>query len=722
MDNKKIAFIICTNSALYYEECVRYINELKVPEGFCTDIICIQEAESMAQGYNAGMQASDAKYKVYLHQDTFILNRNFILDMLQVFDSDTSIGMLGVLGAVSLPSDAVCHLGWRVGSIIGYDGNTTMDTEFLMQRLDHTWQEVEAIDGLLMATQYDIQWREDFLDGWDFYDISQSLEMRRQGYKVVVPYQQNAWCYHDCGCSNLNKYDFYREKMFAQYPESFSGSVDWKTVNQELENSKKIESLKDEMVQLFIQHNYIELVELAQKAREKNFLNTELREISNLMEIYSLEGASTSGKHSEWFGYSDWTQIQEFYNWVRLVVIRTEYEREDERIMQLKNLIKTGRVSKDAIRKISAVNLKDTYHVYVNLLKEVIDEPLVSVIIPVYNGENVIEKTIDSVLNQTYHNIEVIIVDDASTDSSRDKISKYNDPRIKTIFLETNHHICYSGNIGFENASGKYVAIIGHDDCWRADKLEKQISFLEEHPSYGLVLTWINLIDEHDKCRNIEDYSFYSIFCVNNYTKEYWSRQLIVNANSFCAPSACIRSEILKKTGIYRYGLVQLQDYDLWLRVLRETEVYILQEKLTYYRRFTETEKNISNINEKTLARDAHEKQWIHETYIKSLSAEEFISVFKDDMRKPNAHSEKEILCEKAFFLWDMGNCFAEKWFIELFEDAECREIFEQEYHFKLTDFYKMNTRPMFFDQMMVDMVKKQQFIINKYQEEECER
>lgn len=212
MNQNKIAFIICANNALYYDECVRYINDLNIPEGLCTDIICIQEADSMTQGYNAGMQASDAKYKVYLHQDTFILNRNFIKDMLQVFSSDRSIGLLGVLGIPQLPSDVNCHLCKKVGNIIKYDGHTIMDTDFLLQRQDQNWQEVEAIDGLLMATQYDIPWREDFLDGWDFYDISQSLEMKRHGYKVVVPYQKETWCYHNCGCPNLQKYDYYRKK------------------------------------------------------------------------------------------------------------------------------------------------------------------------------------------------------------------------------------------------------------------------------------------------------------------------------------------------------------------------------------------------------------------------------------------------------------------------------------------------------------------------------
>lgn len=719
MNQHKIAFIICANNALYYDECVRYINDLNIPEGLCTDIICIQEADSMTQGYNAGMQASDAKYKVYLHQDTFILNRNFIKDMLQVFSSDISIGLLGVLGIPQLPSDVNCHLCKKVGNIIKYDGHTIMDTDFLLQRQDQNWQEVEAIDGLLMATQYDIPWREDFLDGWDFYDISQSLEMKRHGYKVVVPYQKETWCYHNCGCPNLQKYDYYRKKMLLEYPEVFNGTVDWEIVRHEVENAQKIEDLKNEMLKLLTQHQYKTLIESAEKAREKNFLNTELREISNLMEIYGLEKTNIRPIHSEWFEYTDWLQIKEYYNWVRFVVLRIEYGYEDERIAEIKELIKNGRVSRDAIRKISAVSLKDTYKVYEQLLKEEWEEPLVSVIIPVHNAEDVIENTLDSVLNQSYQNMEVIIVDDASTDSSREKIEAYEDSRLKKIFLETNHHVCYSGNIGFENATGKYIALIGHDDCWRADKLEKQISFLEEHPSYGLTFTWVNIIDENGENKNVENDIFYKTFRNDNFKKEYWNRRLIVKGNSFCAPSACIRSDILKRTGIYRYALVQLQDYDLWLRILRETEVYTIQEKLTYYRRFTQAGKNVSDMNEKAKARDYHEKQWIQETYVKNLSSEEFTQIFNDDMKNKNVCDEKEILCEKAFFLWNMGNCFAEKWFIELLEDMECQKILEEKYNFKLTDFYEMNTEPMLFDQTIVDIVKQQQLIIRNYANEE---
>lgn len=716
MENK-IAFIICVNNMQYYEECLRYIQELTVPEGYSTDVLCIQEADSMTEGYNGGMQASDAKYKVYLHQDTFILNRNFICDIVRIFTKDENIGMIGVLGAEKLPPDANCYLSWNVGDIVGYDGRATMDTDFLMQSSEQEWMDTEAIDGLIMVTQYDIPWREDILDGWDFYDISQSLEMRRRGYKVVVPYQETPWCYHDCGCPKLKNYDFYRKKMLQEYPEIFSGSVDEQKAKEQSDRQKKMEAVSKELLQLLVSGQYASLLEIVGKMREKCFQNTEIREVMNLMEIYAIESESVSGIHSEWFCLQNWQKLREYYNWVRHVVLRIEYEREDERAAELKRMVETGRVSRDAIRKISAVCLKDSWKVYPYLLKEEKEEPLVSVVIPVYNGENVIGSALESILAQTYGNMEIIVVDDASTDSSREKILEYKDSRIKPVFLEKNHHICYAGNVGFEQATGKYVALIGHDDLWRADKLEKQVSFLEEHPLYGLCFTWVNIVDEQGNIVNKENFNFYHTFNTDNLGAKRWNRKLIVENNMFCAPSVCIRRELLQKTGYYRYALVQLQDYDLWVRMFGETEVYLLQERVTYYRKFTEKGKNLSEVSAETLARDSHERQWIHDAYMRKLSSERFIEIFREDMKNPDASSEKEILCEKAFFLWNRGNCFAERWFIELLEDAECRDIFEKKYQFELKDFYKMNMKSLFFDETIVETARRQQQIIKEYQE-----
>ena len=351
MDNKKIAFIICTNNMQYYEECVRYIQELEIPEGFGTDILCIQEASSMAEGCNGGMQSSDAKYKVYLHQDTFIINRNFIGDILRIFEEE-QIGMIGVLGADKLLPNAEGDSDWNVGNVMVYSGRYAEKIGFWTQNAEQEWTEVEAVSGVLMATQYDIPWREDIFDGWDLYDISQSLEMRRQGYRVVVPYQKTPWCYHDCGCHESKNAAIYWSKLRQVYGERICERPEQKKKNG---YQQEIKGVSKQLVELLAGHQYEALKEIAEKMREKWLPDTEIREVMNLMEIYSLESASVNEKHSEWFELWDWERIRQYYNWVRFVVLRMEYEREDERVEELKEMVEEGRISRDALRKISAV-------------------------------------------------------------------------------------------------------------------------------------------------------------------------------------------------------------------------------------------------------------------------------------------------------------------------------------------------------------------------------
>lgn len=716
MNKNQIAFIICTNDAKYYNECVRYIQDLHVPEGYSTDIICIQEANSMTQGYNAGMQASDAKYKVYLHHDTFILNLNFIYDILNIFQKDESIGLIGVIGTDKLSANANCYMDWSIGNIQSYDGRSLYEPVYNIQKHKDGYREVTAIDGPIMVTQYDIPWREDFLDGWNFYDISQSLEMRKKGYKVVVPDQATPWCYHDCGVRNMKKYDFYRARMIQEYPEIFTEMVNEDEYHQKQQEMISVENIRRSLVKLIGTGSYEELNKIIKDIRALWLSDTQVREIVNIMEIYSLEKDSISGKHSEWVWFGDWEEVYDYYSLIRFILLRIEHEREDERAEQLKEKIKKEKISRDAIRKMSSNSLKSTSHVFNYLLKEEQEEPLVSVIVAVYNGESIIRETIDSILQQSYRNLEIIIVDDASTDRSREIISSYKDSRIKTIFLEKNRHICYAGNVGFKEASGKYIALMGHDDIWMADKLEKQISFLEEHPSYSVCFTWVDIIDENKNIINLSWRELNRRFCEDNYGQNEWSKKLFLDDNHFCASSACIRGDALEKTGYYRYGLVQLQDYDLWLRLLCEGPVYSLQEKLTYYRRFSDENKNVSAITLETQNRGLHEKQWILLDYLEKIPADKFILIFKDTMKNKNASSEKEVMCEKAFLLWNTGNCFAEKWFIELLEDEECRNILEDKYQFELKDFYAMNTEARLFDNTLMHMLEQRDELLKEYQ------
>lgn len=206
---------MCVNDEMYQNECLYYINRLHIPQGFEIDILTIWEANSMMEGYNAAMEASDAKYKVYLHQDVFITNKEFLLNVLCIF-KDESIGMIGMVGAPKLPSHGVMWFGDRVGSV--YTSNIIgAELSVIGEIEDGKLQDVEVIDGLLMITQYDIPWREDIFKNWDFYDVSQSIEFRRKGYRVVVPEMEKPWCIHDDGFWNLSNYYKDRRLFLQEY-------------------------------------------------------------------------------------------------------------------------------------------------------------------------------------------------------------------------------------------------------------------------------------------------------------------------------------------------------------------------------------------------------------------------------------------------------------------------------------------------------------------------
>lgn len=217
-NDQKICFIICYDKDIYLQECLLYLQRLHIPDGFCTDLLAIADAPSMTGGYQAAMRESDAKYKIYLHQDVFILYPYFLDSLIQIFRSDPMIGMAGMVGTPVFPDDYMMWTGKRVGNIYIRDTPPCVYGDYRYDP-DHGLFTVDSIDGFLMATAYDIPWRTDLLDGWDFYDVSQSFEFRKRGYKVVVPKQRLPWCLHDDGTIlNLWDYDKARRICMEEYP------------------------------------------------------------------------------------------------------------------------------------------------------------------------------------------------------------------------------------------------------------------------------------------------------------------------------------------------------------------------------------------------------------------------------------------------------------------------------------------------------------------------
>lgn len=140
------------------------------------------------------------------------------------------------------------------------------------------------------------------------------------------------------------------------------------------------------------------------------------------------------------------------------------------------------------------------------------NDNLISIVLPTYNRRKTLKDTVDNILEQTYKNFELIIVDDDSTDGTEMMISQYNDNRIIYIKNSSNKGACYSRNRGVENARGIYIAFQDSDDLWKKDKLEKQIEFLINMDA-DITFCQMNRFDvNHKSLKMIPDKSFNKTF------------------------------------------------------------------------------------------------------------------------------------------------------------------------------------------------------------------
>ena len=180
----------------------------------------------MAAGYNQAMRQSAAKYKVYLHQDTLIVHKNLAADLLALF-TDPGIGMVGAIGCRALPASGIWWDGRRTyGRVLhACEAESIVDSE--LREPHGPYVPVEAADGLFLATQYDIPWREDIFTGFHLYDTSQCLEFKRRGYKTVVPNQTAGfWCIHCPVEKPLDpKYKGYQKIFLKEYGAELSPEV-----------------------------------------------------------------------------------------------------------------------------------------------------------------------------------------------------------------------------------------------------------------------------------------------------------------------------------------------------------------------------------------------------------------------------------------------------------------------------------------------------------------
>ncbi|WP_160069136.1 glycosyltransferase family 2 protein [Sphingobacterium bovisgrunnientis] len=200
---------------------------------------------------------------------------------------------------------------------------------------------------------------------------------------------------------------------------------------------------------------------------------------------------------------------------------------------------------------------------------------LISVIMPCYNSELYITKAIESILNQSLSNIEFIIVDDGSTDSTVNIVKSFNDPRIKFIQLKSNKGNYFARNIGIRHAIGKYIAMFDSDDISENNRLEIQYKYLEKKKHVGAIGSNYSFIDEKgNPLGNMKRECNYQDFKIKLLENNYMLQSTIMIR----------RKLILKYNLLYKLKYKIASDYDFVARCSRYFPIYNIPDNLIRYR------------------------------------------------------------------------------------------------------------------------------------------
>ena len=213
----KIACILCVNDEEQFSEASLYLQHLHLPQGMEMEVIPIRGAASMCAGYEQGRLASNAKYKVYLHQDVLVIRKNLLVELTNGF-RNPKVGVIGLAGCEQLPMSGIWWDGMGIHNNIAH---VLRPEEIIGYAEEVPCCEVQAADGVLLATQYDIPWRSDILKGWHFYDISLCQEYRRRGYQVILPRQEEPWIIHQTVHDHAGEDYYQQQEIFLQVYQSF---------------------------------------------------------------------------------------------------------------------------------------------------------------------------------------------------------------------------------------------------------------------------------------------------------------------------------------------------------------------------------------------------------------------------------------------------------------------------------------------------------------------
>lgn len=267
-------------------------------------------------------------------------------------------------------------------------------------------------------------------------------------------------------------------------------------------------------------------------------------------------------------------------------------------------------------------------------------EKLVTVFMPVYNTEKYLKESIDSILNQTYKNFELLIIDDGSTDSSIDIINSYDDDRIKLFRNEKNMGLPYTRNKGLELSKGEYIAFMDSDDISKGDRLEIQVKFLDNHKDFQVVSS---------SCESLINNK------ISKPSKKIMNTEYIEINNRlifYCCinnPTVMIRKNFFIKNNIrYKEECFVAEDYDFWVEcIMNGGKIATLSKPNLIYRvgHDSLTKKSYKDYSkERKIVIDNIKKKYLKHNGIifKDEESKLFTKIYSDPMQNINLDDIKE--------------------------------------------------------------------------------
>lgn len=203
--------------------------------------------------------------------------------------------------------------------------------------------------------------------------------------------------------------------------------------------------------------------------------------------------------------------------------------------------------------------------------------PLVSVIMPAFNSVKYIGEAVESILNQTYTDFELLIIDDCSSDGTLEEIKKYKDKRIRLLQNDENKGIAYTTNIGINNSMGKYIALMDDDDVAFPERIEQQVRYMEAHSEVDILGGRSVDIDEKG--------NVISEFAVPHYNPRYIKAMLLIQCVDFRNGTAMIRKDFLEQTGLkYKDNYLGMQDYRFYMEASKLGKISTISDFLLKWR------------------------------------------------------------------------------------------------------------------------------------------